>query len=174
MTITKIAAFTCGISLFFSCSNLQLTGLLGSGKKVIAAEQNISLNPTKRVIAATSEATKVVPATHEVRTLLIKSGSDEKSVVLVAGVALKDSTTLSTYSVIVGSYTLPEKSIQLIDKLKQKSLSPFFVQNEKGMYRLVAGTFDNKDDADYLGMKMDVSDIDFWIFERFGIPVTPK
>ena len=29
------------------------------------------------------------------------------------------------------------------------------------MYRLVAGTFDNKDDADYLGMKLDVSEIRF-------------
>ena len=73
----------------------------------------------------------------------------KKSVVLVAGIALKDSSTLSAYTVIVGSYTLPEKSIDLINKLKGKSLSPFFVRNEKGMYHLVAGTFSNKDDADF-------------------------
>lgn len=168
MTITKIAAFACGIFLFFSCSNLQLAGLVGSGKKVVASEQKISTTTVKK-------NTVVEPVVEPVvRTLLIKSGANEKSVVLVAGIALKDSITLSAYSVIVGSYTLPEKSIQLIEKLKQKSLSPFFVQNEKGMYRLVAGTFDNKDDAEFLGMKMDVSEIDYWILERFVTPVTPK
>jgi hypothetical protein len=146
---------------------MQLTGLLGSGKKVVASEQNISATTVKKSAVA-------VPVSEPVRTLFITSGANEKSVVLVAGIALKDSTTLSTYSVIVGSYTLPEKSVQLIEKLKQKSLSPFFVRNEKGMYRLVAGTFDNKDDADYLGMKMEVSEIEFWILERFVTPVTPK
>ena len=70
MTITKIAAFACGIFLFFSCSSLQQTGLFGSGKRVVAAEQNISLNPAKHVNAATSEATKTIPAPSEVRTLL--------------------------------------------------------------------------------------------------------
>lgn len=167
MTIRKIAAFTCAISLFFSCSDLRHIGLLGNGKKVVASEQNISTTIVKK-------NTVVEPVVESVvRTLLIPSDANEKSMVLVAGIALKDSTTLSTYSVIVGSYTQPGKSVQLIDKLKQKSLSPFFVQNEKGMYRLVAGTFDNKDDADFLGMKMDVSDIEFWILERFVTPVTP-
>lgn len=104
------------------------------------------------------------------RTLLIKSDANEKSVVLVAGIALKDSSTLSAYTVIVGSYTLPEKSIDLINKLKGKSLSPFFVRNEKGMYRLVAGTFSNKDDADFLMLKLDVDDIDAWILERLVNP----
>jgi SPOR domain len=168
MTITKIAAFACGIFLFFSCSNLQLAGLAGSGKKVVASEQKISTTTIKK-------NTVVEPVVEPVvRTLLIKSDANEKSMVLVAGIALKDSTTLSTYSVIVGSYTQPGKSVQLIEKLKQKSLSPFFVRNEKGMYRMVAGTFQNKDDADFLMLKLDVDDIDAWILERFVTPVTPK
>lgn len=134
--------------------------MFGISKKVVASEQSLSVNTVK----------KSTPAVPETRTLFIKSDANEKSVVLVAGIALKDSTTLSSYSVIVGSFSQPTSALALIDKLKQKTLSPFFVRNEKGMYRLVAGTFQDKDDADFLMLKLDVDDIDAWILERLVNP----
>lgn len=172
MMIKRLTVCACSVFLFVSCSTLGLSGLLGTGKKVVATEQNLSVNAVKKNASVVPNAVPEVAS--DARTLLIKSDANEKTQVLVAGIALKDSTTLSAYSVIVGSYTQPGKSVELIEKLKQKALSPFFVRNEKGMYRLVAGTFTNKDDADFLGMKMDVSDIEFWILERGVTPVTPK
>lgn len=157
MRISRFVAIASCLLLFYSCSSLGLPGLFGKRSKVVATEQAVSL--TKPTPIPT-------PSVPESRTLFIKSDVNEKAVVLVAGCVLKDSTSLSHFSVIAGSFTQPTSAVSLIDKLKQKSMSPFFVRNEKGMYRLVVGTFEDKDDADFLVLKLDVSDIEAWVLER--------
>lgn len=149
----KLVAIACGTLLLYSCSSLRLPGSLGNRSRVVATEQPVS-------------PPNVSTAVGETRTLFIKSDVKEESKELVAGCVLKDSTTLSSFSVVVGSFSQPTSAVSLIGKLKQKSLSPFFVRNEKGLYRLVAGTFQNKDDADYLVLKLDVSDIKAWVLAR--------
>lgn len=169
MTLKKTTAIACGILLFYSCSSNQFAGVLGGGKKVVATEETISERNVSQIVISNTPAQEPVVRTLHFTSQTIDKSQVTENQVMLAGVALKDSSSLMRYSVVVGSYTQPEKSASFIEKLKQKSISPFFVLNEKGMYRLVAGTFDNKDDADYLGIKLDVSDIEFWILERIVV-----
>jgi len=150
MRINKFVAIASCLTLFYSCSSVRF---VKKNSTVVAIEQPASL-------------TNTTPTIGETRTLFIKSDVKEKAVVLVAGCVLKDSTSLSAFTVIVGSFTQPTSAVALINKLKQKSITPYFVRNAKGLYRLVTGTFENKDDADFQVLKLDVSDIDAWVLAR--------
>jgi len=82
------------------------------------------------------------------------------------GCELRDASVLDRYSVIVGSFSQTKFATSLIKKLKRMEIKPFFVMNEKGLYRLVTGTFNDKDDADFQVLKLDIELIEAWIFEK--------
>jgi hypothetical protein len=81
----------------------------------------------------------------------------------VEGCVLKKADQLDNFSVVVGSFVNTESAKTLIQKLKDLKLTPYFVQNEKGMYRLITGTFKNRDDADYQVLKLDIESIKAWV-----------
>lgn len=86
--------------------------------------------------------------------------------VLVEGCVLKRTDALSAFSVVVGSFSQPESAAWLIRKLKEMGMNPYFVQNEQGMYRLITGTFNDRDDADYQVLKLDVEGVKAWVLLR--------
>lgn len=54
---------------------------------------------------------------------------------------------LRAYSVVVGSFTVIANAEGLMNRLKNAGYAAQIAKNERGFYRVIAGTFDNKADA---------------------------
>ncbi len=146
MRIRNLTLVFCCVTVLYSCSNLMFPGSMRKHAVAVRTVQPI----TSAAGVQSVKETTTQPLSF-----------NEK--VLVGDCVLKDSSALLTFSVIVGSFAQPASAKPLIDKLRKKSMIPFFVQNNKGLYRLVAGTFKDRDDADFLMLKLDVSDIEAWV-----------
>jgi cell division protein FtsN len=55
--------------------------------------------------------------------------------------------TIKLYSVIIGSFVNKTNAESLKDRMILKGYNAFLAKNEKGMYRVVAATFDTRTDA---------------------------
>lgn len=58
-----------------------------------------------------------------------------------------DSGKLKSYNVIVGSFGSKANAEAQRDKMKGRGYHSFLIQNTKGMYRVVAASFSNREDA---------------------------
>lgn len=103
------------------------------------------------------------PTVAQPTSAAVASGPEK---VLVEGCVLKQPGVLGAFSVVAGSFSQPESAVSLIKKLDGMGIKPFFVLNEKGMYRLITGTFNDRDEADYQVLKLDVEAIKAWVFIR--------
>lgn len=103
------------------------------------------------------------PTVAQPTSAAVASGPEK---VLVEGCVLKQPGVLGAFSVVAGSFSQPESAVSLIKKLEGMGIKPFFVLNEKGLYRLITGTFNDRDEADYQVLKLDVEAIKAWVFIR--------
>lgn len=58
-----------------------------------------------------------------------------------------DANKLYAYNVVVGSFTNKTNATALMESLKVEGYNAFLAQNEKGMYRVIAASFDNREAA---------------------------
>lgn len=122
----------------------------------------VTTQPADKPLA--QKPVQVVPKPEQSAPVNTVASGPEK--VLVEGCVLKQPAVLGAFSVVVGSFTQPESAVTLIKKLGGMGIKPFFVLNEKGMYRLITGTFNDRDEADYQVLKLDVETISAWVLIR--------
>ena len=65
----------------------------------------------------------------------------------IKGVSQSDANGLKAYSVVVGSFTNKTNATRLQEDLKADGYNAILAQNEKGMYRVIAASFDDKPSA---------------------------
>jgi len=65
----------------------------------------------------------------------------------VERVTAVDGREIKQYSVVVGSFINKTNAESLKNRMQATGYSPILAQNGKGMYRVIAATFDNKSDA---------------------------
>lgn len=58
-----------------------------------------------------------------------------------------DGSGVKQFSVVIGSFINKTNAESLKSRMQAKGFSPVLAQNEKGMYRVIVATFDNKPDA---------------------------
>ena len=56
--------------------------------------------------------------------------------------------TLRAYNVVVGSFTVKTNALGLKDKLQKAGYDPVVAQNAKGMYRVIAASYDDRASAE--------------------------
>jgi hypothetical protein len=132
------------------------------GDTKVAEVKAVETKPVDKPLTQKPEQTAAKPATTT-PPVAVASGPVK---VLVEGCLLKEASTLGAYSVVAGSFNQPESAVNLIRQLAGMNIFPFFVLNEKGMYRLIIGTFDDRDEADYQVLKLDVESIKAWVLIR--------
>lgn len=74
----------------------------------------------------------------------VQAGDRQEKVKIVNSA---DSGLLKDYNVIVGSFGSKENAENMKNKMVGRGYKAFLVQNESGMYRVVAGGYDNRADA---------------------------
>ena len=78
----------------------------------------------------------------------------------------KDISKLKRFSVIAGSFADSVNSVKHIDLLRGLDYEPFYYKNTNGMFRVVAGTFDEKVDADIMVFRLENDSIKSWIMTK--------
>lgn len=77
---------------------------------------------------------------------------------------------LKQFSVVVGSFMNKTNALSLKQRMEDAGYNVVIAQNEKGMYRVIVATFDNKADAaearDQIKRKFSPNFQDAWILER--------
>lgn len=97
---------------------------------------------------AASEVEEVAPITYTTpkkRTVPTVQAGDRQEKVKTVNSA--DSGLLKDYNVIVGSFGSKENAENMKNKMVGRGYKAFLVQNEAGMYRVVAGGYDTREDA---------------------------
>jgi len=79
------------------------------------------------------------------------------------GSTVRDAKSLKEFSVVAGSFSTLESALAQVKNLKAIDYDSFIVKNENGMFRVIAGTYDDRDDADFLSLKLDLDSIETWI-----------
>jgi len=54
---------------------------------------------------------------------------------------------LKDYNVVVGSFGSKDNAENMVAKMNSRNFNAFLIQNESGMYRVVAGGYDTREDA---------------------------
>jgi len=54
---------------------------------------------------------------------------------------------LKDYNVVVGSFGSKDNAENMVSKMNSRNYNAFLIQNESGMYRVVAGGYDTREDA---------------------------
>lgn len=78
----------------------------------------------------------------------------------------KDISSLKKFSVITGSFADSVNSIKHIEQLKGLNYEPFCIKNSNGMFRVIAGTFDEKIDAEIIVFRLENDSVKSWIMIR--------
>lgn len=78
----------------------------------------------------------------------------------------KDISLLRKFSVITGSFADSVNSIKQVEQLKGLNYEPFCIKNSNGMFRVFAGTFDEKIDAEIIVFRLENDSIKSWIMIR--------
>jgi cell division protein FtsN len=78
---------------------------------------------------------------------------------------------IKQFSVVVGSFLNKTNAVSLKEKMQGRGYTALLAQNEKGMYRVIVATYDEKSDAagerDRLKEKYYPDFQDAWILERY-------
>lgn len=88
------------------------------------------------------EVTTVTRPATPVRDVPKPQGTDRQEKVTVVGNGL-----LKDYNVVVGSFGKKENAEGMVAKMTGRGYQAFMVQNEAGMYRVVAGSYDTREAA---------------------------
>lgn len=89
-------------------------------------------------------AAPITYTTPKRTTPTVQAGDRQEKVKIVNSA---DSGLLKDYNVIVGSFGSKENAENMKNKMIGRGYKAFLVQNESGMYRVVAGGYDSRSDA---------------------------
>jgi len=106
-----------------------------------------TLSEAATVVEPAAEVQEVAPITYTTpkrSTPVVQAGDRQEKVKTVNSA---DSGLLKDYNVIVGSFGSKENAENMKNKMVGRGYKAFLVQNESGMYRVVAGGYDNRSDA---------------------------
>jgi len=70
---------------------------------------------------------------------------------------------LKKYSAVAGSFSTLEKAYELVIELVKEKYRPIIVKNEKGMFRVITGTYNDRDNADIDRMELELDHIKSWV-----------
>jgi len=70
---------------------------------------------------------------------------------------------LKKYSAVAGSFSTLEKAYELVMELVKEKYRPIIVKNEKGMFRVITGTYNDRDNADIDRMELELDHIKSWV-----------
>lgn len=79
---------------------------------------------------------------------------------------IQPSSKLKKFSVVVGSFLTLEKASEPVLSMKKMGYKPIIVQNERGMYRVIVGTYDDRDDADIDVLGLSFDSISSWVLVK--------
>lgn len=78
----------------------------------------------------------------------------------------EDASSLRTFSVVIGSFQNITNAKSLKERMIAQGYHAFLAQNEKGMYRVIVSSFDNKTDAVRSRDAIRSMFADAWILQR--------
>ncbi|MCL1938087.1 MAG: SPOR domain-containing protein [Candidatus Azobacteroides sp.] len=83
-----------------------------------------------------------------------------------------DGSGVKPYSVVIGSFVNKTNAESLKDRMRARGYNTFLVKNEKGMYRVIAASFDSRSEAiqlrERIKDKYDSEFADAWLLERIN------
>lgn len=82
------------------------------------------------------------PATTTTNTPAVNTYNDRQEVLTVVG-----SGTIMSYNVVCGSFSVKDNALKLQQTLNNNGYSSVIALNEKGMYRVIAATFNDRESA---------------------------
>lgn len=138
-----LSAGLCAVLTLASCGSKESAYRKAYDKAQAAeAEANLAAN----TVQTATETPVVTPLTPTNPTQPTVDNYDnatyrQEAVTLVSGAGLKN------FSVVVGSFSVQANAQGLQNTLKAAGYDAQIVQNSRGMYRVVASTFDRKEDA---------------------------
>lgn len=80
-------------------------------------------------------------------TTTISVSSAEETTFQAEKVTAVDGLSIKQYSVVIGSFLSKTNAESLKSRMQKYGYTPVLAQNEKGMYRVLVATFDDKSDA---------------------------
>lgn len=95
--------------------------------------------------AEVQEVSAPITYTTSKRTAPVAQAGDRQEKVKIVNAS--DNGLLKDYNVIVGSFGSKENAENMKNKMVGRGYKAFLVQNESGMYRVVAGGYDSRSDA---------------------------
>ena len=95
--------------------------------------------------AEVQEVSAPITYTTPKRTAPVAQAGDRQEKVKIVNAS--DNGLLKDYNVIVGSFGSKENAENMKNKMVGRGYKAFLVQNESGMYRVVAGGYDSRSDA---------------------------
>ena len=138
-----LSAGLCAVLTLASCGSKESAYRKAYDKAQAAeAEANLAANNGQQQVE-TPVVTPLTPQSPQQQTVDNYDNATyrQESVTLVDGSGLKN------FSVIVGSFSVQANAQGLRNTLKAAGYDAQIVQNARGMYRVVASTFDRKEDA---------------------------
>lgn len=73
---------------------------------------------------------------------------------------------LKKFSVVTGSYRTLQEAFPMVVKLKKANYCPLVVKNETGKYRVITGTYNDREEADIDVMSLEMDAIPSWVLIR--------
>lgn len=137
-----LSAGLCAVLMLASCGSKESAYRKAYDKAQAAeAEANMAANTVQTT--DTPVVTPLTPTTPSQPTVDNYDNATyrQESVTLVSGGGLRN------FSVVVGSFSVQANAQGLQNTLKAAGYDAQIVQNSRGMYRVVASTFDRKEDA---------------------------
>lgn len=84
----------------------------------------------------------------------------------LAATYVRDASKLKKFSIVVGSFSTLEKAFESVMEMKKIDYRAIIIQNEKGMYRVITGTFNDKDNAEIHKIALTLDSVESWILVK--------
>lgn len=84
----------------------------------------------------------------------------------LAATYVRDVSKLKKFSIVVGSFSTLEKAFESVMAMKKIDYRAIIIQNEKGMYRVITGTFNDKDNAEIHKLALTLDSVESWILVK--------
>jgi len=109
-----------------------------------------TLSQAATVASPTEEVQEVAPITYTTpkrteRTTPVAQAGDRQEKVTVVNSG--DAALLKDYNVVVGAFSNKTNAENFKNKMRQRGYNSFLVQNASGLYRVVAGGYDTREQA---------------------------
>jgi len=157
--------------IYFSASSYQDLKTTPQNKQIILKDTTISPvrsifisnSPAKDTLVSKKPDTLVFekPEVIKVDTIVSPKYSPDLAANYVRKVSI-----LKKYNVVVGSFSTIENAYLSVKELNKKDYKALIVQNEDGMYRVITGTFSNRDNAEIHRLALNLDYVSSWVWTK--------